>query len=65
MTYPFFFIAKIASKIAHKITKIGMRLLWQQKAERMVSFMKNIFVEGIQGAGKSTLVNGICEAGFR
>lgn len=24
--------------------------------------MKNIFVEGIQGAGKSTLVNGICEA---
>lgn len=24
--------------------------------------MNNIFVEGIQGAGKSTLVNGICEA---
>lgn len=36
--------------------------LWRQIAERMVSFMKNIFVEGIQGAGKSTLVNQICEA---
>ena len=36
--------------------------LWQQIAERKVSFMTNIFVEGIQGAGKSTLVNGICEA---
>ncbi len=36
--------------------------LWQQRAERKVSFMTNIFVEGIQGAGKSTLVNSICEA---
>lgn len=35
--------------------------IWQQIAERKVSFMTNIFVEGIQGAGKSTLVNGICE----
>ena len=36
--------------------------LWQQTAERMVSFMTNIFVEGIQGAGKSTLVNQLQEA---
>ena len=36
--------------------------LWQQTAERMVSFMSNIFVEGIQGAGKSTLVNQLQKA---